>query len=169
MRDPDEEYMEEFCAEGLKTALHEEVMKDRLDAAHVARRADDWEARINRLYGNISAWLPEGWEARCGTPVHWQAPFMCRFGIPARKLPTLELCDQTGHVAQLWPDGLWILDANGLVNLDIGAKRYRLHDCADNFAPADWWVNEPLPREPEAEWPIEPKVVSCDWLRRILQ
>lgn len=169
MRDLYDEYLEELRAEGLRTPIHEDALKDMLDAAHVERRVADWESRVNALFGDIIDWLPEGWAARRGIPVHWQAPFMCRFGIPEKQMPTLELHDQAGRSARLWPDGLWIYGANGRVNLDYGERHYSLYDYADNFAPPDWQAYEPVPKDPDAVWPQEAEVVSRDWLRGILQ
>lgn len=51
----------------MKTVL-EEVTSDAIDAEHVRRRVEDWEARLSGLYAMIGEWLPDGWEVRQGVP-----------------------------------------------------------------------------------------------------
>ena len=44
----------------------DDVTNDNIDAHHVLRHVDDWEARVKRLYATVSEWLPGGWTARAG-------------------------------------------------------------------------------------------------------
>ena len=46
----------------------DDVTDDNIDAHHVLRRADDWEARVKRLHATVSEWLPEGRIARADAP-----------------------------------------------------------------------------------------------------
>lgn len=163
-----DEHMEYRRRQGLKTTMHESLLRDLIDADHVRRRVDDWERRLQDLYGAICGWLPEGWESRQGPPVSWQEPLMCDFGIARRQLPTLELFSQTDNVAWLWPDGLWVICVNGRLNLDYNGRSYRLYDDADNFAPPDWRVYEPLAKLTEEEWLRDHESLSRDWLWRVL-
>ena len=81
----------------------EDVTSETIDAAHIRRRVDDWEERLNRLFAMIGAWLPDGWEARQGTSVVMDEELMRKFGISKRRIPTLELHDGAGHVVKLEP------------------------------------------------------------------
>ena len=144
----------------MKTVL-EEVTSDAIDAVHVRRRVDDWEARLNGLYSMICGWLPDGWEARRGVPVLMHERMMQKFDVEARRMPTLELHDRTDRVVKLAPDALWIIGNNGRVDLKGAGRGYIIIDTADNFEKPHWEVS-PADRRSDRE------AVSRDWLRRVL-
>ena len=86
----------------MKTVL-EEVTSDAIDAEHVRRRVDDWEARLNGLYAMIGEWLPDGWESRQGASVLMHEKMMREFGVEATRLPSLELHDGDAPAVRLIP------------------------------------------------------------------
>ena len=140
----------------------DDVTSETVDAAYIRRRVDDWEERLNDLYATIDDWLPEGWEARKGAPVVMHERLMRKFGVDAKRMPTLELHDREGHVARLEPHALWIIGENGRVDLKRDGPRYFLVDTSENFAQPNWEA-VPLERRRDQE------AVTREWLRRILQ
>ena len=72
----------------------DDVTSETVDATHIRRRVDDWEERLNGLYTMIGGWLPEGWESRRGAAVVMHEPLMRKFGVAAKRMPTLELHDR---------------------------------------------------------------------------
>ena len=74
----------------------DEVTSETVDATHIRRRVDDWEARLNGLFAAIGGWLPDGWKARRGAPVLMHEKMMRKFGVEAKPMPTLELHGGTG-------------------------------------------------------------------------
>jgi len=139
----------------------EDVTSETIDAAHIRRRVDDWEERLGGLFAAIDAWLPDGWEARRGAPVVMDEELMRRFGVAAKRMPTLELEDRSGHVARLVPRGLWIIGSNGRVDLKRDGRRYLIVDMAESFEAPDW-------QAAPAEQRCAREAVSEDWLRRAL-
>ena len=140
----------------------DDVTSETVDATHIRRRVDDWEERLNGLYAMISNWLPEGWEARRGTAVVMHEPLMRKFGIAAKRMPTLELHDRAGHVAKLEPHALWIIGENGRIDLKRDGPRYFIVDTAENFAEPSW-------EAVRSERRCDREAVTREWLRRILQ
>ena len=140
----------------------EDVTSESVDAAHIRRRVDDWEERVNGLFAAIGEWLPKGWKARRGRPVVMHEPLMRKFGLAAKPMPTLELHDRVGHVAKLEPHALWIIGENGRVDLEHDGRYYFLMDTAENFAPPNWEVSR-------AERRCDREAVTREWLTRILQ
>ena len=140
----------------------EDVTSDSIDARHIRRRVDDWEERLNGLFAAIGGWLPDGWKARQGAPVVMDEELMRRFGVAAKRMPTLELRDSAGHVARLVPRGLWIIGSNGRVDLKRDGRRYLMIDMAENFETPDW-------QAAPAEHRCARETVSEDWLKRILR
>ena len=101
------------CAEqaavwkGPMNTVLDEVTSETVDAAHIRRRVEDWEERLNGLFAMIGEWLPEGWESRRGAPVLMHEELMRKFGVAAKPMPTLEIHGRMGHVARLEPRALW--------------------------------------------------------------
>ena len=145
----------------MKTVL-EEVTSDAVDAEHVRRRVEDWEARLNGLYAMIGEWLPDGWEAHRGVPVLMHEKMMQAFGVEVKRLPTLELHGRTGRVFRLTPRGLWIIGNNGRVDLKGDGNHYIIIDMADNFEEPNWEVSRDDRRS-------DREAVTREWLRRLLQ
>ena len=144
------------------TTVLEEVTEQKLDADHVRRRVDDWAERLNDFYATIESWLPDGWTARMGPPVLMHAELMREFQVAPRQLPTLELADESGQSARLEPRGLWIVGANGRVDLKRDGHHYLIVDRAENFERPDW-------QAVRADRRRDRRKVSCEWLRQILQ
>ena len=145
----------------MKTVL-EEVTSDAIDAEHVRRRVDDWEARLNGLYAMIGEWLPNGWESRQGASVLMHEKMMQEFGVEATRLPTLELHDGDAPAVRLIPRALWIIGTSSRVDLKGYIGRYIIIDTADNFEKPHWEVSRSDRRSDR-----EP--VTRGWLPRILR
>ena len=139
----------------------DDVTDETVDATHVRLRIEDWEKRLNGLYNTISQWLPKGWTACQGTPVRMREGLMRKFGIEARQLPTLQCVNGKGAVITLEPRALWIIGANGRVDLTFGAQRYLIVDLADNFEKPDWHVAP-------ADHRSDRRMLSSDWLKSVL-
>ena len=148
--------------EGSMGTVLEDVTSETIDAEHISRRVDDWEERLVGLFAAIGGWLPDGWEARPGAPVVMHEELMRKFGVSAKRMPTLELKDRAGHVARLVPRGLWIIGSNGRVDLKRDGRHYLIVDMAESFEAPDW-------QAAPAEERCTRESVSEDWLRRILR
>ena len=116
----------------------EETTSREIDRNHIERRVDDWVERICALYRQIGDWLPSGWAASRSGTVRMQEELMQKFNVPARDLPVLELLHEGGASARIEPRGLWIVGANGRLDLFSGARHYVIIDSAENFEPPDW-------------------------------
>ncbi len=116
----------------------EDATSDTIDAQHIRRRVDDWEERLNGIFSAISDWLPDGWEARRGAPVVMHEELMRKFGVAAKRMPTLDLRDRAGRQARLVPCGLRIIGSDGRVDLKRDGHRCLVVDMPGNFAAPDW-------------------------------
>ena len=116
----------------------DDVTDETVDAAYVQRRVDDWAARVEGLYAELRGWLPDGWSASAGAPVRMHEEMMRRFDVAPREIPTLRLAGAADECAVLEPRGLWIVGANGRVDMRGGGRHYLLVDMADNFGKPVW-------------------------------
>ncbi len=140
----------------------EDVTSDTIDAQHIRWRVDDREERLNGLFSATGDWLPDGWKARQGAPVVMYEELMRKFGVAAKRMPTLEFRDRAGHRARLVPRGLWIIGSNGRVDLKRDGRRYLVVDMAGNFEAPDY-------QAAPAEHRCVRETVGEDWLKRVLR
>jgi hypothetical protein len=110
-----------------------------LTAQHVEGRVDDWLARLDDLLRRIETWaLGHGWQVEDRACVPMDEELMRRFGLPPRQQPALEL--RSGHGGKVWirPRALWVIGANGRVDIYATAGVGRLVDVAEPFSTPDW-------------------------------
>lgn len=115
-----------------------------LDRSHVEKRIADWDRRLRNLYACIEEWLPADWVAADGTPVWLDAALMRRFEVSRRPLPTLILSRGPLRV-RVEPRGLWVVGANGRVDLIRPDAHYMIVDHAELFTAPDWQVSSLSP------------------------
>ena len=118
----------------------EEVTNQAIDRTHVTRRVDDWAARIDALYRQITEWLPAGWTADRTATVRMHEQLMKKYDVPPRDLPVLRLMDRGILSGRIEPRGLWIVGENGRLDFYRGSDHYVIIDAADNFAPPEWRI-----------------------------
>ena len=116
----------------------EELSGDTLTREQVERRVEDWARRIEELYGTIGSWLPPTWSAVSGKRVQMYEEPMREVGLPPRDLPVLTLMKDGEPVAAIEPRGLWIIGANGRLDLTRGDAHYLIVDTANNFDVSRW-------------------------------
>jgi hypothetical protein len=92
------------------------------------------------LYNQIEQWLPSGWRASRERTVFMDEEMMRRFRVEPRQLPVLNLSAVDGRNASLEPRGLWIVGANGRVDLYFGSRHFIIIDKSDRFLPPDWYI-----------------------------
>ena len=115
--------------------------EDQIDRAHIERRIDDWVRRIENLYSDVRSWLPEGWAASGRYDVVMHEDLMRNFGITARRLPSL-LLDNKSISFRLEPRGLWIIGANGRLDLFSSQGHYVIVDRAEFYADPQWMISK---------------------------
>lgn len=118
----------------------EELTRDELTRDHIEHRVSDWAKRVEDLYDSIGSWLPAGWTARRGAPVQMREEVMSKMQIPARDLPTVELISDGKVGAFLRPYGLWIIGANGRIDLVKDGRLYLILDQAKTFETPNWQI-----------------------------
>ncbi len=143
------------------TTVLDDVTDEKIDAQYICRRVDDWEDRVRNLFVMIRDWLPEGWSARDGAPVRMHEEMMREYEVPARQIPTLRLASNSGSAVWLKPRGLWIIGANGRIDMKCADHHYFIVDIAEIFKAPDWRVVRTDRRRDLVE-------LTEDWLKQAL-
>lgn len=124
--------------------------EDEIDRAHVEKRVEDWEKRVADLYVMVGSWLSDGWSTEKVGAVAFDDRLMQLFGIKARRIPILALKRHGQIQARLEPRELWIIGANGRVDLISTNKHFVIMDHAENFGMPDWQISDLQDRMHEA-------------------
>ena len=71
---------------------------------------------------------------------------MEKFSIPAREKDSLELLHDGEIITEVWPYGLWIIGANGRLDLVKGNDIYVVTDQAKTFEAPEWKIADACSR-----------------------
>jgi len=113
-----------------------------IDKSHIEDRLTDWRERIGELYDEIANWLHNDPQYRFerSNPTTLEEDMMEKFGVSKIQLPTANIFRHNKLVTSLKPKGLWVIGANGRVDLISKSKPIMLLDLADHFQPAEWHI-----------------------------
>jgi hypothetical protein len=107
--------------------------------AHILERVDDWENRINGFYDKVSQWAKDaGFRTERTRKVLMSEELMQKFAVPDRELPVLDIVRENQTAASFVPLGLWIIGANGRINVVTHAGTYILVDRASELGNPEW-------------------------------
>lgn len=123
----------------MQTVL-EETTSDDLGRDHVVRRVADWAQRVDALYQQLEAWLPVGWTVKREHSTTLNEELMQKYQVPAHAFPVLSLDYKGQRSVVIEPRGLWIIGANGRLDIMSEAGHHVIVDLAEIFAPSDWRI-----------------------------
>lgn len=113
-----------------------------IDSVHIVNRIIDWQNRINNLYTQIRQWIEENDElsVKNGSPTPMYEELMQNFKVPPTEVNTIDILKGKKFLLSFIPKGLWIIGANGRIDIISKAGSYYLIDTADQFQPPNWLI-----------------------------
>lgn len=116
------------------------MVEDTISKEHIEKRIDDWIERITNLYSSIKQWLDPlaSYEIKERIDVRMYEELMQRNGIPAQNLTSLDIYHEGRIIATVKPIGLWIIGANGRVDILLNQGAVMLVDESERFKPPTW-------------------------------
>lgn len=112
----------------------------RRETEYIEQRVQDWYDRLRRLFAEVEAWAPISWQRLHGQVMQREEELIRRYSITPRELPTLTFLRDTHRVAFV-PSALWIVGADGRVNVTVDAKQHILVDRRlTPGATSDWQI-----------------------------
>ena len=118
---------------------HNLIDEQEITEEQVNRRVEDWLERLDDLFAQIKNWATaNGWSAEDGAPILMHEEMMEQFGVMKREQPSLSVRSPDG--AEIWvkPKGLWVIGANGRVDMYSRKGAFTLVDIADQFQAPRW-------------------------------
>jgi hypothetical protein len=118
----------------------EESMQTSVSKELVEERVQDWKDRLHALFRDVRAWAIEnGWRVDESGTVGMHEELMQQFGVPATEQPTLRLDGADGY-ALFKPKGLWVIGANGRIDLYTSKGTFIIVDLAQRGAVPRWTI-----------------------------
>ena len=119
--------------------LIDDVEGREITAEYVNQRVDDWLKRLDSLFKQIEAWADaNGWTTENGAAIEMREELMDKFGVAGRVHPTLSVRNSDGALIWIRPKGLWVIGANGRVDLFSRNGAFVLVDIAEAFQRPQW-------------------------------
>ena len=117
-----------------------------IDKTYIEKRVNDWITRVKNLY-SLTEKVAKNRGGIChenGT-VYMYEELMKEFDVNPTQLPILNLCNKNDEkVATFRPIGLWVIGANGRVDILTKNGAYILVDVTKtNFEKPNWQVYSP--------------------------
>lgn len=114
----------------------------------VEQRVDDWLCRLQDMRDQIDTWLRADDFAELtvydlpSTPMH--EDLMRKFGVGPREMPAFEIRSGEKRIMRFLPKGLWIIGANGRVDLVTRVSAPILVDQSEPLSGvSDWQLYDP--------------------------
>ena len=105
----------------------------------VRAQVADWLERLDALFGSIKGWATaHGWRVEPGEPLPIEDERLDRLAIGPVQQPSLVLHAPTGERVSIRPKSLWVIGANGRIDIFAPGRVYVLIDVAEPLAPPRW-------------------------------
>jgi hypothetical protein len=111
-----------------------------LSKPYIERRVNDWRSRVLMLYEQLRSWLPPQLSAETKSTVRIWERLMKEYEVAAIELPVLNIYCENHWIAKLVPRGLWIIGANGRLDLFTKNNQAIVVDRAGSFETPNWQI-----------------------------
>jgi len=111
----------------------------KVDKQQVERRVRDWKKRVSDLYSTIKLWLKDSeYSLKPGAKLIMYEELMSQFNVPSTEIETVDIFKGKDFILTIKPKGLWIIGANGRVDILSTKGSYLLVDFAEQFKTPQW-------------------------------
>jgi hypothetical protein len=120
-----------------------------INKAHIEKKVRDWTERVNKLYSFVRNHLSniKGIECKTSKNMTMYEEQMKKFDVPPANVPILDVYKENILIASFKPLGLWVIGANGRIDVLTKTGVYILVDLAENGRDAKWEVFTPTNKQ----------------------
>lgn len=121
---------------------NESLLVSIVESSHIQKRVDDWKKRVDDLYGSINNWILQksNYSCRFGQHTAMFEDLMKTFEIPKQNINTLDVLLNQKIILAFKPKGLWIIGANGRIDIISAKGSYTIVDIAEPFQAPQWQI-----------------------------
>ncbi len=111
----------------------------KVDKGHVEKRVKDWKKRVSDLYITIKGWTKQTeYSIKTGGKVTMYEELMAQFNVHPVEIDTADIYKDERIVLTIKPKGLWIIGANGRIDILSTSGSYMIVDTAEQFKAPKW-------------------------------
>jgi hypothetical protein len=111
----------------------------KIDRSHVEKQVKDWKKRISDLYNAMKGWTKNtGYSIKIGGKVTMYEELMAQFYVPPVEIDTADIYSEEKIVLTIKPKGLWMIGANGRIDILSTVGSYMIVDTAEKFKASKW-------------------------------
>jgi len=120
-----------------------------INKPYIESRVNDWLSRITGLYNFVRETLEDIRDVECVTTknVVMHEELMKKFDVPPTNVPILDITRSGKILATFKPIGLWVIGANGRIDILTKGGAFILVDIAEKNEPPIWKVYSPTNRK----------------------
>lgn len=113
-----------------------------IDSSHIQKRIKDWKKRVADLYKETKKWLGDvpQYNIKIGQPTPMYEELMQSFNIQPTETDTADIFKENKILISFKPKGLWMIGANGRIDIISQAGNYILVDIAEQFQEPQWHI-----------------------------
>jgi len=113
-----------------------------MDKDHIIKRIADWKKRVSNLYKETKSWIKAkpDLSITIGNPTPMYEGMMQSFQIKPTEVDTADILKGKKFVLSFKPKGLWMIGANGRIDIISRAGNYILIDTSDQFGTPNWHI-----------------------------
>lgn len=123
--------------------------ENEIDKPYIESRVSDWLKRIDDLYESVRTNLSNSRNVKCATSrtMMMHEELMRKFNVPSVHVPILDVIKNDKILVTFKPVGLWVVGANGRVDILSEKGAYILVDTAGKGRAAEWRIYTPTNRK----------------------
>ena len=123
-------------------------MMPNIDKSHIQQRVEDWKKRIEDLYAFVENELSQlpGVSIKKDRYVQMYEELMVKFDVEAQSIIILDVYKNGNLALSFKPVGLWVIGANGRIDILTSKGSYILVDRAEHGDNSQWVIYSPKNR-----------------------
>lgn len=126
----------------LSFKVNESLEITTMDKDHILKRITDWKKRVSNLYKETKSWIKDRPDLliAIGNPMPMYEGLMQSFKIKPTEIDTADISKGKKYLLSFKPKGLWMIGANGRVDIISRIGSFILIDKADQFETPNWHI-----------------------------
>jgi len=127
---------------GIEFKENESLTVSVIESSHIQKRVDDWKNRVDELYKVVNIWILQkpNYSCKFGQQTAMFEDLMKTFEIPKQSINTLDVLLNQKIILAFKPKGLWIIGANGRIDIISAKGSFMIVDIAEQFQTPQWQI-----------------------------
>jgi len=124
------------------------MKKNKITKEDLVNQIENWRKRLSDLYSIITEWLKDDkrYSVKTTDTVQIYEELMQKYKINPQNFPVADILKNGKLILSIKPFGLWVIGANGRIDIITGKGSQMLTDMSEQFQAPQWTVFSPKNR-----------------------